>query len=59
VASFNGRMRQECLNANSFSSLDDAKGMIGAWRTYCSESRPHSRAKLGHLDPREAGSSCF
>jgi len=34
VESFNGRLRQECLNANWFLSLDDAKAKIDAWRTY-------------------------
>jgi len=42
VESFNGRLRQECLNANWFLSLDDAKAKISAWRTYYNESRPHS-----------------
>ncbi len=42
VESFNGRLRQECLNATWFMSLDDAKGKIGAWREYYNESRPHS-----------------
>ena len=28
VESFNGRLRQECLNANWFLSLDDAKAKI-------------------------------
>lgn len=28
VESFNGRFRQECLNAHWFMSLDDAKGKI-------------------------------
>ena len=42
VESFNGRLRQECLNAAWFMSLDDAKGKIGAWREYYNESRPHS-----------------
>jgi len=42
VESFNGRLRQDCLNANWFLSLDDAKAKIAAWRTYYNESRPHS-----------------
>ena len=32
VESFNGRLRQECLNAHWLLSLDDAKAKIGAWR---------------------------
>ncbi len=42
VESFNGRLRQECLNATWFMSLDDARGKIEAWRRYYNESRPHS-----------------
>lgn len=42
VESFNGRLRQECLNANWFLSLDDAKAKIAAWRREYNESRPHS-----------------
>jgi putative transposase len=42
VESFNGRLRQECLNAHWFLSLDDAKAKIGAWKRYYNESRPHS-----------------
>lgn len=42
VESFNGRLRQECLNATWFMSLDDARGKIEAWRQYYNESRPHS-----------------
>ena len=42
VESFHGRLRQECLNATWFMSLEDAKGKIAAWREYYNESRPHS-----------------
>jgi putative transposase len=42
VESFNGRLRQECLNAHWFLSLDDAKAKIEEWRQYYNESRPHS-----------------
>jgi hypothetical protein len=42
VESFNGRLRQECLNAHWFLSLDDATAKISAWKRYYNESRPHS-----------------
>ena len=42
VESFNGRFRQECLNAHWFLSLDDARGKIEEWRQYYNEVRPHS-----------------
>ena len=54
VESFNGRLRQECLNANWFLSLEDAKGKIETWRTYYNESRPHSA--LGWVTPQEFAS---
>ena len=31
VESFNGRLRQECLNENGFMSLEDARYKIEAW----------------------------
>ncbi|MDN7638789.1 IS3 family transposase [Burkholderia cepacia] len=42
VESFNGRFRQECLNAHWFLSLADAQSKIDDWRTYYNEVRPHS-----------------
>ena len=32
IESFNGRWRDECLNVHQFTSLDDAKAKIEAWR---------------------------
>lgn len=56
VESFNGRLRQECLNANWFLSLDDARAKIAAWRTYYNESRPHSA--LDWATPAEFARRC-
>jgi putative transposase len=42
VESFNGRLRQECLNEHWFMSLADARTKIEAWRRHYNESRPHS-----------------
>ncbi len=42
VESFNGRLRQECLNAHWFLSLEDARRKIDEWRQYYNEVRPHS-----------------
>ncbi len=50
VESFNGRMRDECLNAHWFLSLDDARAKIEAWRRHYNESRPHT--SLGWMTPR-------
>ncbi len=51
VESFNGRLRQECLNEHWFMSLDDAKSKIAAWRRHYNETRPHSA--LDWRTPRE------
>ena len=41
VESFNGRLREECLNSHWFISMQDAKRAIEAWRTDYNENRPH------------------
>lgn len=51
VESFNGRLRDECLNTNWDLSLDDAKRKIEAWREHYNQSRPHTG--LGYVPPRE------
>ncbi len=47
IESFNGRLRDECLNVMQFMSLDDARAKIEAWRVDYNQRRPHS--SLGHL----------
>ncbi|ECA4813001.1 IS3 family transposase [Salmonella enterica subsp. enterica serovar Rubislaw] len=42
VESFNGRLRQECLNENWFMSLEGARCKIEAWRVHYNQQRPHS-----------------
>jgi len=51
VESFNGRLRDECLNANWFHSLDEARNLIKSWIKDYNEERPHSA--LGGLTPME------
>jgi putative transposase len=51
VESFNGRLRDECLNVHWFLSLADARSKIEAWRRHFNESRPHTA--LGWLTPME------
>jgi pyridoxal/pyridoxine/pyridoxamine kinase len=51
VESFNGSFRDECLNAHSFLSLEDAAEKIEAWRKEYNEYRPHS--SLNDLTPAE------
>jgi putative transposase len=45
IESFNGRLRQECLDENRFASLEDAKIKIEAWQRDYNEQRPHSSLK--------------
>lgn len=51
IDSFNGRLRDECLNVNQFTSIEDAKAKIEVWRVDYKQRRPHS--SLGHLTPNE------
>ena len=51
VESFNGRLRDECVNANWFQSIQQAKQKIEAWRGEYNRERPHS--SLGYLAPAE------
>jgi len=49
IESFNGRFRAECLDQEWFSSLQQAREMIEAWRVLYNSQRPHS--SLGYLPP--------
>lgn len=49
--SFNGRLRDECLNTNWFLSLKHAKDIIEDWRKDYNTVRPHS--SLGGLAPEQ------
>ena len=51
IEAFNSRLRQECLNASWFLSMDDARTRIVNWRTDYNEPRPHS--SHGNLTPSE------
>ena len=51
VESFNGRLRDECLNANWFVNIVDAKQKIERWRVEYNEERPHS--SLDYRTPNE------
>ena len=51
IESFNGRVRDECLNESWFLSVPDARGTLEAWRVDYNEIRPHS--SLNDLTPRE------
>jgi len=49
VESFNGRLRDECLNEHVFANLAEARALIEAWRVDYNTIRPHGR--LGRLPP--------
>ena len=51
VETFNGSLRDECLNVHWFDSLTEAKTVLEAWRRDYNESRPHSA--LNELTPAE------
>ena len=42
MESFNGRLRDECLNETLFVSLTQARAVLDAWRTDYNGVRPHS-----------------
>lgn len=49
--SFNGRLRDECLNTSWFHNLWDARAKIKAWRIEYNQLRPHS--SLDYRTPHE------
>lgn len=51
IESFNGRLRDERLNATEFESLEHARATLAAWRDDYNRLRPHS--SLGNLTPSE------
>ncbi|MFT3988708.1 IS3 family transposase [Aestuariivirga sp.] len=51
VESFNGRLRDECLNAHLFVSYRQAQNIIEEWRTDYNQNRPHT--SLNGLTPVE------
>jgi putative transposase len=51
IEPFNGRLRDECLNVQTFTSIDDVREKLEAWRNDYNHHRPHG--SLGHLTPSE------
>src|SRR5882757_4246265 len=51
IESFNGRLRDECLNDHWFTSLAHARVVIETWRREYNEERP--KAVLDGLTPAE------
>ena len=51
IESFNGRLRDECLNLHSFMGMAHAQQLLDSWRHDYNHRRPHGA--LGHLTPSE------
>jgi putative transposase len=51
IESFNGRLRDECLNVNEFATLDQVRQVLEAWQHDYNHHRPHG--SLGQLTPIE------
>jgi putative transposase len=51
IESFNGKLRDECLNETLFRSLRDARETLATWRQDYNGHRPHSA--LGNLTPTD------
>lgn len=49
IESFNGKLRDECLNEQWFETLHQARVTVAAWRRDYNEVRPHS--SLGRIPP--------
>jgi putative transposase len=52
VESFNGKLRDECLNREWFRDLREARAVIESWREFYNHRRPHSA--LGYRTPAQA-----
>ena len=48
MESFNGRLRDECLNIEDFANITEAKAVLEDWRHY----RPHQSPSTGSPPPR-------
>ena len=51
VETFNGSLRDECLNVHWFETMEDAKAIIECWRRDYNETRPHMA--LNDVAPEE------
>lgn len=57
IESFNGRLRDECLNINSFWSLTQARVVISDWKDEYNHSRGYSA--LGYQTPARYAAICI
>lgn len=56
IESFNGRMRRECLNRNHWTTLFEARVVIGDFKD--EHNRRHRHSALGYLTPAEYAARC-
>lgn len=56
IESFNGKLRDECLNREIFRNTLEAQIIIECWREEYNRHRPHS--SLGYLTPEEYAAQC-
>ena len=56
IESFNGGLRDECLNLHLFFNLKDAQDELDLWREDYNLVRPHG--SLGEMTPQEFASQC-
>ena len=63
IESFNGRLRDECLNVELFASMADAARVLAAWRHDYNHQRPHSSLRdatpAGYADWMHSGPLLF
>ena len=55
IESFNGRLRDECLNEHDFATFADVRQILNSWRDRYNTARPHKA--LGWRTPEEFASS--
>jgi hypothetical protein len=56
VESFNGKLKDECLNGEVFLNLTETRYVVDRWRLDYNHHRPHSM--LGWLTPAEFAAQC-
>jgi putative transposase len=56
IESFNGRLRDECLNGELFFSIDDARTKLLEWKQDYNERLPHG--SIGNKTPSEFAAAC-
>ena len=57
IESFNGKLRDECLNEHWFTSLEDTRQIVEDWRRDYNRIRPHSALK--GMSPEEFAAAEF